>query len=108
MSRTLHHVAKEAGITVEDLTGWIERRWVLPIRTGGDLAFDEVDRARIRMILEFHRDLAIDDEAMPVVLDLLDRLHAVHAQLRSVLEGITELPESEQISILRHIQGEAK
>jgi hypothetical protein len=28
------------------------------------------------MIMDFHDDLAIDDEAMPVVLDSIDRLHA--------------------------------
>ena len=62
-------------------------------------------RARIRMILDFHRDLAIDDEAMPVVLDLLDRLHAARAQLRDVLLGVAELPESEQAAILHRMQG---
>jgi hypothetical protein len=59
------------------------------------------------MILDFHRDLAIDDEAMPVVLDLLDRLHAVRTHLRSVLEAVTDLPEPVQGLVLRRIQGEA-
>ena len=108
MDRTLYHVAAEIGIAVEDLNEWVERRWVLPSHTGADLAFDEVDRARIRMIVDFHRDLAIDDEAMPVVLDLLDRLHAARAQLRMVLQGVAELPESARIEILRGIKGEAE
>ena len=37
------------------------------------------------------------------VLDLIDRLHAVRAKLRDVLKAIAELPESEQVSILRAI-----
>lgn len=106
MNRSLHVVATEIGVTVEDLTGWIERRWVLPVRSGKNLTFDEADRARIRMILDFHRDLAIDDEAMPVVLDLVDRLHAARARLRAVLEAVAELPEPAQSQILRKIQGE--
>src|ERR1700722_12437589 len=108
MNRSLHYVATEIGVTVEDLTGWVERRWVLPVRSGKDLAFDDADRARIRMILDFHRDLAIDDEAMPGVLDLIDRLHAARAQLRAVLQGVAELPEPAQSAVLRRMRGEAK
>jgi chaperone modulatory protein CbpM len=108
VNRSLHYVAAEIGVTVEDLSGWIERRWVLPVRPGRNPAFDDADRARIRMILDFHRDLAIDDEAMPVVLDLLDRLHAARARLRSVMEAVAALPEPEQTMILRKIQGETE
>jgi chaperone modulatory protein CbpM len=108
MNRSLHYVATEVGVTVEDLMGWVERRWVLPVRSGKDLAFGDADRARIRMILDFHRDLAIDDEAMPVVLDLIDRLHAARAQLRAVLQGVAELPEPAQSAVLRRMRGEAE
>src|SRR5258708_210063 len=108
MNRSLQYVATEIGVTVEDLSGWVERRWVLPVRSGKDFAFDAADRARIRMILDFHRDLAIDDEAMPVVLALLDRLHAARAQLRNVLRGVAELPESAQTAVLQRMQGEAE
>src|ERR1700722_4498342 len=108
MNRSLHYVATEVGVTVEDLTGWVERRWVLPVRSGKDFAFDDADRARIRMILDFHRDLAIDDEAMPVVLDLLDRLHAARAQLRVLLQSVAELPESERGAVLNRIKREGE
>ncbi len=103
MNRSIAHIATEVGVAVEDLTVWVERRWVLPAQQGKELAFDTADLARIRMIMDFHNDLAIDDEAMPVVLDLLDRLHAARASLREVLRAIAELPESEQESILRAI-----
>jgi chaperone modulatory protein CbpM len=108
MNRTLHIVAAEIGVTTEDLGIWIDRRWVVPSRCGDELAFDDADRARIRMILDFHRDLAIDDEAMPVVLDLLDRLHAARAQLRAVLQGVAELPETTINSLMERLEGNAK
>ncbi len=108
MNRSLHYVAAEVGVTAEDINGWVERRWVLPVRSGKNPAFDDADRARIRMILDFHRDLAIDDEAMPVVLDLVDRLHAARAQLRSVLEAVAALPEPAQTVILRKMRGETE
>ena len=108
MNRSLHYVAAEIGVAAADISGWIERRWVLPVRSGKNPAFDDADRARIRMILDFHRDLAIDDEAMPVVLDLVDRLHAARAQLRSVLEAVAALPGPAQTVILRKMRGETE
>src|ERR1700761_8795121 len=108
MNRSLHYVAAEIGVTVEDSSGWVERRWVLPVQTGKNPGFDDADRARIRMILDFHRDLAIDDEAMPVVLDLIDRLHAARAQLRTVLEAVAVLPEPAQTAVLRKMRGETE
>lgn len=106
MDRALHRVATETGVTVEELTLWIDRRWVLPSGSGPDLAFDDADRARIRMIVDFHRDLAIDDEAMPVVLGLLDRLHATRARLRTILEELADLPEAIRSKILQRLLGE--
>jgi chaperone modulatory protein CbpM len=68
--------------------------------------FTAADRARLRMIAEFERDLAIDEEAMPVVLDLLDRLYAARARLRSVMRAVAELPETAQIAVVARLQGE--
>jgi hypothetical protein len=42
---------------------------------------------------------------MPVVLDLVDRLHATRAQFRAVLEAVAALPEPERAMILRKMQG---
>ena len=108
MNRSIAHIATEIGVAVEDLTVWVERRWALPARQGKKVAFDTADMARIRMITDFHDDLAIDDEAMPVMLDLIDRLHTVRAKLRDVLKAIGELPESEQVSILRAISADKR
>ena len=101
-------VARECGIAVEQLTVWVDRRWVRPEPSGADVGFTEADRARLRMIVEFQRDLAIDDDAMPVVLDLLDRLYAARAQLRAVVLAITELPETAQVAVIRRLQGEGQ
>jgi chaperone modulatory protein CbpM len=100
---TLEPIARECGVAVEELTLWVERRWVLPGRQGAELVFTQADRARVRMIVEFRRDLAIDDEAIPVVLNLVDRLHAAHAELRALLDAVAGLPVKAQRLLLRRI-----
>jgi chaperone modulatory protein CbpM len=104
----LDRLAAECGVAVDELTIWVERRWVLPGRSGAELLFSDADRARLRMIVEFRRDLAIDDEAMPVVLDLVDRLHGARAQLRRVLEAIADLPGPERGRVLGRLRGEGE
>ncbi|MBM3540315.1 MAG: hypothetical protein FJX55_21145, partial [Alphaproteobacteria bacterium] len=66
----------------EELVLWVERRWVLPLQQDGDFVFSEADIARVQMIIDLRRDMGIDDEAMPVVLDLLDKLYGVRRQMR--------------------------
>jgi chaperone modulatory protein CbpM len=106
MIRPIQMVAAEFGVAVEQLTIWVDRRWLRPSGRGQDLAFDDADLARLRMIVDFRRDLAIDDETMPVVLDLLDRLHATRTRLRSVLQAVAEMPEAAQAVIVSRIAGE--
>jgi len=89
----------------EELVVLVERRWVLPLQQNGDYIFSEADAARARMILELRRDCAIDDEAMGVVLDLLDKLYGVRRQMRDLLGAVAELPEAQRDMLLKRIGG---
>jgi chaperone modulatory protein CbpM len=101
--KTLLEVVAEFSLSREELLLWIERRWVLPLAEGGDYVFGEADVARVQMIVELHRDLAIDDEAMSVVLDLLDKLYGLRRQMRDLLSAVEELPEAQRDRLLSRI-----
>ncbi|TVR84334.1 MAG: hypothetical protein EA405_01895 [Rhodospirillales bacterium] len=76
-----------------DLTAWIERRWVRPAHTPEGFVFDDVDEARIALIRELRQDLLVDDEALAMVLNLLDQLYAARQMLRTVEDAIEACPE---------------
>jgi chaperone modulatory protein CbpM len=78
---TWDELVRLAGCSHDELRCFVAERWVLPDE--GD-AFGEADVARVQLILELRRDLAIDDEAMPLVLSLLDQLYALRRQLRAL------------------------
>ena len=61
------------GLDRRELARWVENRWVLPERRGKTWVFHEIDVARVELILEVRREFAIDDEALSLVLGLLDR-----------------------------------
>ena len=72
-----------------ELTSWIEQRWVRPQPTEQGFNFDEIDEARVELIRELRQDLMVDENALDVVLTLLDQLYAARCMLRTV-EGAIE------------------
>jgi chaperone modulatory protein CbpM len=101
--KTLADVSTEFGLQREELLVWIEKRWVLPLDQSGDYTFAEADLARVQMIVDLRRDLAIDDDALPVVLDLLDKLYGLRRQMRDLLSAIDELPDTQRDMLLKRI-----
>ncbi|MGH6977055.1 MAG: chaperone modulator CbpM [Stellaceae bacterium] len=86
-----------------ELERWIAQRWVLPESEGANYVFDELDVARVRLIVEMHRDLAVGEDAMSIVLRLLDQLYATRRQMRSLLRALETLPEDHRAGVLRHL-----
>lgn len=101
--KTFADMVVEFGVQREELLSWIERRWVLPLNQSGDYVFAEGDVARVQMIVELRRDLAIDDEAMSVVLDLVDKLYGLRRQMRDILAAIDEMPDGQREKLLSRI-----
>ena len=81
-------------LDAEELERWIENRWVLPERASGAYLFREIDVARVRLISELYGDLAIGEEAMPLVLSLLDQLYGTRRRMRLLCE-VVELQPAE-------------
>ena len=83
----VHHIQKI------ELEGWIAQRWVRPQATVHGYAFDEIDEARIALICELRQEFLVNDEALGVVLSLLDQLYAAHRLLHDVEQAMGNLPE---------------
>ena len=81
------------GLRRRDLYHWISNRWVLPEQREGQWRFSAVDVARVRLICELRDDLAIDEEALPVVLSLLDQVYGLRMQMKALCAAIAEQPE---------------
>ena len=91
---TIQQVVAEIEVSEGEVTRWIEQSWVLPVKQEGELLFDDVDRARIQLIVELRRDLEVNDEAIPVVLRLLDQVYGLRRTLEELRQGIMGLSEA--------------
>lgn len=86
-----------------ELSGWIEQQWVRPLRQGEGWHFDDGDVARLQLICELKREMAVNDEAMPLVLELLDQLYATRAtldHLRHAMDRLSEPALTELMTLL--------
>jgi chaperone modulatory protein CbpM len=83
-------IAREPGLSRQDLDQWISDEWVRADRTGDQWTFQEIDVARVRLIRTLREDMAIDDDVLPLVLSLLDQIYDMRRRLRrlAAVEGV--------------------
>jgi chaperone modulatory protein CbpM len=91
------------GLQEAELRHWIDERWVRPEAVSEGYVFREVDVARVRLIVELRRELAIDEEALPVVLQLLDQVYALRRRLRAMSEALDAQPAAVREAVLARL-----
>ena len=103
--KSLEHVLAELR-TVEraEVLAWVEASWVRPASEEGGMRFDPVDVARVHLIRELRHDLAIDDEAMPVVLSLVDEMYALRRRLGALARALAETPAEVRTTVFARCQ----
>ena len=79
-------------LSVQRLHKWIRLGWVKPERHEGAALFHEVDVARVRLLCNLEHDLEFDEDTVPLVLSLLDQIHGLRSELRSMAAAINEQP----------------
>jgi len=104
---------REALATVERLTvtrlrTWTESDCVRPERGAGAPAFTEVDVARLRLLCSLQDDLNLNDDALPVVLSLIDQIHGLRQALRDLGRAVEGQPKNVQEDIARAFREQRK
>jgi chaperone modulatory protein CbpM len=72
----------------QDLERWIDFEWVRADGLPGRYLFQEIDVARVRLILELRDELEVNEAALPVVLLLLDQLYDLRRQMLILQQGV--------------------
>ena len=94
-----------AGLDAAELSRWVENRWVVPetaAEEGGERwVFHEVDVARVELILDIRREFAVDDEALSLVLGLLDQVYSLRRQMRRLCDALEQQPPEIRDAIRR-------
>lgn len=86
-------------LTADRLERWTRDGWINPRREDSQAVFDELDRARADLICHLLDDLDLQEEAMPVVLSLLDQVYSLRGEMRRLATAIAAQPESVRTEI---------
>ena len=76
--------ARYTALHPDDLQRWIVEGFVQSERADGELRFHDIDAERVRLILELRDVLEVNEQALPVVLSLLDQVYALRRRLREL------------------------
>lgn len=97
-------LARIPGLDAATLDLFVEQDWVRPARHGGDVVFAEIDVARLQLIQDLRGPLDMGDAAIPVVLSLLDQLHATRRQMQRLRDALEQAsPRATAHDVLRQL-----
>ena len=88
-------IAQISGLKRQDLERWISNAWVRPDKSAGGYVFREIDVARARLILAMRDEMEINEDALPVVLLLLDQLYDLRRQMRDLNNAFMQVVPSD-------------
>lgn len=86
-------VAAVARLTRSRLTTFVEAEIVTPLHTETGLAYRQVDLVRMELLCELSDQFEIEEDALGVVISLIDQLHTTRADLHAVLAALEAEPE---------------
>jgi len=93
-----------ARIDAAVLTTWVEAGWLVPQRDETAEDFSETDLARACLIRDLQHDMGVNEDAVPIILDLIDQVHGLRRMLREVATAVCTQPEDMRQRIVAEIR----
>lgn len=106
---SIDDVAKRTEIKTAELHFYIQQSWIIPMEEDGRFFFDDADVARVQLIFDLRSAMGVNDEGVPVVLQLVDRLHSMNRALEEINQALDALPpglREELEATLRRLRGD--
>lgn len=95
-------LAEVNGVTIAQLHLWVSEEWVRPAQGSAKITFSEVDIARVRLLAMLCNELEVGNEAVPIILSLIDQVHDMHEQMRIITGAIEAQPDDIRTCILEY------
>jgi chaperone modulatory protein CbpM len=94
-------VAQFPDLGAPELADWIARGWIVPEgSTRADWAFAEIDVARIRLIRDLRVRMALQEDALTLVLSLLDQVYGLRGTLQAMARALDDQPSPVREAVL--------
>ena len=99
-------VAQFPDLGAPELDDWIARGWVVPHgNTRAEWAFAEIDVARVRLIRDLRLRMELQEDALALVLSLLDQIYGLRGTLQAMARALDAQPPAVREAVLAAISG---
>jgi chaperone modulatory protein CbpM len=84
-------LARVQRLTVTRLRVWVAQGWIKPADEAAE-SYSEADLARAALICNLEDELGFAEDDVPVLLNLIDQIHGLRAELKGLLDALEDLP----------------
>jgi len=81
-------------LTVSRLQTWVGEGYLRPQRDERGILFDEVDRARVELIVTLCDEFEVREDALSIFLGYLDQLYSVRRDFARLLRAVDQQPDA--------------
>ena len=102
---TLRHYTLTETLTLvadlgdEQLQRYIRAGVVLPVQSPQGPLFRELDLARLQLVVDLAEGYHLDEEALAMVLSLVDQLHGLRGDMRAMLDAVAREPVETRVRL---------
>jgi chaperone modulatory protein CbpM len=96
-------INRVASLTAERLNHFERLHIVTPITTPDGPRYRNLDVHRVTLLCELTDDFEVNEDALVIIMSLLDQLHGAHTKLDQVVEAIDEEPSDIKLRLSRRL-----
>ncbi|QRZ13401.1 hypothetical protein JWJ88_01710 [Paracoccus methylovorus] len=96
LTETLEAVSE---MTPEQLERYIRAGVVVPVQSEQGPLFREIDLARLNLVVDLAEGYHLDEEALGLVLSLVDQLHGLRGDMRAILDAVAREPVETRVRL---------
>ncbi|MCF3594991.1 hypothetical protein LZG00_13370 [Rhodobacteraceae bacterium LMO-12] len=85
-------IASVTRLTRSQLVTFVEARIVTPVYSDRGPVYRRLDLARMELLCDLTEQFDLDEDALGVLISLVDQLHGVRAELRALVDAIANEP----------------
>ncbi|MCV2869886.1 chaperone modulator CbpM [Defluviimonas sp. WL0002] len=86
------------------LQRFVRTEVIRPADAGGQAVYRRVDIARLELLCDLCDDFELDDDALGIVMELVDQLHGTRSELVALMRALGEEAEHVRARVLERLK----
>ena len=96
-------IERITSLTAERLSYFERLSIVTPVSTAEGLRYHTLDVRRITLLCELTDDFEVNEDALVIIMSLLDQLHGAHSKLDQVVQAIGAEPSEIKLRLSQRL-----